>query len=572
MARMPLLLAAVALAVGLAEPARGQTAAAGQSQADVVGEAVALAAKTARVAEQPALFTYANRPIVLLRANVLSRAPAGRAAAAVELLDRFVEQGAAGRVTTRTFADGILVAIDGQPVVVVFNADVDPLSGEQLQTKASDAAARLQTAFAEAVELRTPSRLVRSVLLALGASVLYAAALWVLVRLDRRVAARVSNAAERQLKKHAAGHAILGVADAPAFVRRAFTLGGVLLGLVFTYIWLSAMLRQFPYTRPWGESLRTGLFSVVASASSGIVGQLPNLFTVLVIVVITRFFARLTTLLFNAVEQGRVVLPWIYPETAQPTRRIVVLLLWLFALIISYKYLPGSNTEAFKGVSVFVGLIVSLGSTGLMNQAMSGLMVTYSRALRVGDFVNVADVEGTVVQLGALSTKIRTNRNEEVTIPNAIVVSNATTNYSRLAASDGVFVPTSVTIGYDTPWRQVHALLLLAAERTPGVRPEPKPKVLQTALRDFYVEYRLLVCLDQPHQRYRILDALHANIQDAFNEYGVQIMSPNYEADPSGPKVVPPSRWYSAPAAPAGALAGDTPATRRTVEERVSGR
>jgi small-conductance mechanosensitive channel len=222
-------------------------------------------------------------------------------------------------------------------------------------------------------------------------------------------------------------------------------------------------------------------------------------------------------------------------------------LLWLFALIVSYRYLPGSDSDAFKGVSVFVGLMVSLGSTGIMNQVMSGLTITYSRSLRQGDFVKIDDVEGTVMELGVLSTKVKTQRNEEITIPNAVVVANPTTNYSRLAQSEGVFVPTSVTIGYDTPWRQVKALLLLAAERTSGIRREPKPVVRHTALQDFYVQYTLLVCLEQPYLRAAVLDALHANILDAFNEYGVQITSPNYEADPEGRKIVPKDQWYAAP-------------------------
>ena len=168
-----------------------------------------------------------------------------------------------------------------------------------------------------------------------------------------------------------------------------------------------------------------------------------------------------------------------------------------------------------------------------MNQVMSGLMVTYSRAVRVGDFVRIGDVEGTVTQLGTLSTKIKTPRNEEVTLPNALVVTNAATNFSRHAASDGVLAPATVTIGYDVPWRQVQALLVMAAERTPGVRRPPAPVVLQTALGDFAVEYKVLVCIDVPHRRIVTLNALHANIQDAFNEYGVQIMSPAYEADPA---------------------------------------
>src|SRR5262249_29936840 len=159
-------------------------------------------------------------------------------------------------------------------------------------------------------------------------------------------------------------------------------------------------------------------------------------------------------------------------ETAQPTRRLLTLLLWAFAVIVAYPYLPGSQTDAFKGVTVFLGLMVTLGSSGLVNHIMSGFMITYSRALRVGDFVRVGDVEGTVTHLGVLSTKVRTLRQEEVTIPNAVVVSQTITDYSRPGDTDGVYTPTSVTIGYDAPWRQVQSLLLLAAERTPGLRSE----------------------------------------------------------------------------------------------------
>ena len=296
-----------------------------------------------------------------------------------------------------------------------------------------------------------------------------------------------------------------------------------------------------------GETLRTSLFSAVASGGRSLLDHLPNLLTVLAIVLLTRFAVRLVTFAFRTVEEGRVTLPGVFPETAQPTRRIAVALLWIFALVLSYEFLPGAKSDAFKGVSVFIGLIISLGSTGIMNQVMSGLMVTYSRAVRVGDFVRIGDVEGTVTQLGTLSTKIKTPRNEEVTLPNALVVTQAATNFSR-HADDGVMAPASVTIGYDVPWRQVQALLVMAAERTPGVRRQPAPVVLQTALGDFAVEYKVLVCVDQPHRRIVTLNALHANIQDAFNEYGVQIMSPAYEADPSERKTVPPSQWYAAPA------------------------
>jgi small-conductance mechanosensitive channel len=522
------------------------------------------AARTAQPAAQAATLVYANRPIVQFRATVLSRTPAERAAAAVAGLDRLVDQVPWERVATSTVADVRIVSIGDHAVFAILAQDVDQLTGETIDSKVADAAARLQIAFDEAVEVRTPSRLIRGGLLALGATLSYIGVLWLLRRTHRVSAARLSRSTERHLERLPGGAIIMRASRASDVVRHAFTFVSVVLALLVTDAWLIFVLRRFPYTRPWGESLRGAVFSALLSIGERAVEALPGLFTVLVIVLITRFLVRLVKLVFQAVEEKRLSIPGVFPETASPTRRIVVALLWLFALVVSYSYLPGSDSDAFKGVSVFVGLMISLGSTGIMNQIMSGLTITYSRALRVGDFVKVGDVEGTVTHLGTLATKIKTPRHEEITIPNAVVVSNATTNYSRHAEDEGVFVPTSLTIGYDVPWRQVHALLLLAAGRTPGVRPEPTPVVRQTALQDFYVQYTLLVCLEQPHLRGPVLDALHANIQDAFNEYGVQIMSPNYEADPDGPKVVTRDRWYAAPAAPATAHAQNA-----EVEERV---
>jgi small-conductance mechanosensitive channel len=184
-----------------------------------------------------------------------------------------------------------------------------------------------------------------------------------------------------------------------------------------------------------------------------------------------------------------------------------------------------------------------------VNQAMSGLVLMYSRALKPGDYVYAGDTEGVVVDLGLLSTKIRTNKRELITIPNAVLVGTATKNYSRLAAEGtGVILYTSVTIGYDTPWRQVHALLVMAADRTPGLRREPRPFVRQTALSDFYVEYQLNAHIERPEERLNVLAALHENIQDCFNEYGVQITSPHYESDPLKPKVVARDTWAPPPA------------------------
>jgi small-conductance mechanosensitive channel len=322
------------------------------------------------------------------------------------------------------------------------------------------------------------------------------------------------------------------------------------LGLFFLYTWLTFSLRRFPYTRPWGESLRGLLLTQLSGVGAAILAALPGLSMVVIIALLTRFVSRLMQPFFSAIEDGRVTIPWIYPETANPTKRLVTVGLWLFALVMAYPYIPGSESEAFKGMSVFIGLVVSLGSSGIVNQVMSGFTLTYSRATRVGDYIAVGDLEGTVTQMGMLSTKVKTATGADVTIPNAVMVSQNVTNYSRFADTEGVYVPTHVSIGYDTPWRQVEGLLLLAAARSAGIRRQPAPRVIAAALDSFNVRYTLLVALEQPSAIKKTLAAVHANILDAFNEYGVQITAPNYEADPDGPKVVPRDRWFAAPAVP----------------------
>jgi small-conductance mechanosensitive channel len=399
--------------------------------------------------------------------------------------------------------------------------------------------------------------LIRGAIESLAATALLLLLLWGIKAADRVAERRLVALASERLRRVPLGDTYVLRASRLLELARRFVILLALLAAAFViYSWLTFVLQRFPYTRPWGESLRQFFFDTVTHLALGFAQALPGLFTVVLIFLIARFFVRLINALFDGVEHERFSLPWVYPETAQPTRRLVNGLIWLFALIVAYPYLPGSGTDAFKGVSVFIGLIISLGSSGVVNQVMSSFMITYSRALRLGDYVRVGEIEGTVTHVGMLSTKIKTPRREEVTIPNAVLVSSTTTNFSKFASSDGVYVPTSVTIGYDTPWRQVEGLLLMAADRTAGIRREPKPVVFQTALQDFYVQYTLLVSLERADQRAPTLNALHANIQDAFNEYGVQIMSPNYEADPSGPKIVPKERWFDAPGRPPAADAG----------------
>ncbi|HET7003914.1 MAG TPA: mechanosensitive ion channel domain-containing protein [Candidatus Binatia bacterium] len=319
--------------------------------------------------------------------------------------------------------------------------------------------------------------------------------------------------------------------------------------LLFIYWWSVFLLNQFSATASWSEQLRLFLFSMFIEFGGGALRALPELFTVVVILLIARWGSRLVNALFNEVESGRLTFSWLERETARTTQTLVLVAIWLFALVVAYPYIPGSNTEAFKGVSVLVGLMITLGSTGLINQIISGLFVIYSRSVRPGDYVRIGDTEGQVVDVGFLATKLMTPRQEEITLPHSVLVGTGTTNYSRLAEEQGVVVTISVTIGYDVPWRQVHALLLLGAARTRGIRSAPAPRVLQRELSDFSVQYHLVAHLREGEKRGEVMSELHAQIQDAFNEFGAQIVSPHFESQPEKKIVVPRAEWHAAPAA-----------------------
>ncbi len=523
--------------VALAVPADAQPAARDPRLAQVVSSSEATT------------LVYANRPITELRARVLTYLPADRARAAIDVLDQIVNDNAVGPVGVSEVAGVVILRVGERDVLTLAPADVDELSGQTLRQKAEAARAALAVALAEANELRTPGRLLRASLRVFAATLGFIAALLLLRVAHRRFSRVVVTQTGRALGRVIPGETAREPAQLVSrFFGVAVSLGFLGIAALLTYWWLTFSLRQFPYTRPWGESLRARLLQILGQVGANVVAALPGLFIVLVIVTTTRLFVQVSNGFFTSIERGRLSVSWSHPDTAGATRRLLATILWLFALIVSYPYLPASESDAFKGVSVFVGLVISLGSSGIVNQLMSGLTLIYSRALAIGDIVRIGDDEGVVSAISLLSVKLRTFLGEEITLPNAVVVGRSTINYTKLAPAGSSYLATALTIGYDTPWRQVQGLLLLAAERTLNVRSDPPPRVIQDALEDFYVRYRLLVCLESPADRIGTRDRLHANIQDAFNEFGVQIMSPNYEADPTAPKIVPVNRWHEKPA------------------------
>ncbi|MGR7483695.1 mechanosensitive ion channel family protein [Klebsiella aerogenes] len=331
---------------------------------------------------------------------------------------------------------------------------------------------------------------------------------------------------------------------------RLYALLMFLLGAVALYVWLSWAFSLFPWTHVWGSSLGDWFMRMLREITISIVTALPGLIIVLVIFLITGFILKLLKIILNQVEAGRLQLPGIHAETVGATRKLISVAVWLFALSAAYPFLPGANSLAFKGISVFFGLLLTLGSAGVMNHAMSGLVLIYSRALRKGDVIRVGDNEGLVSEIGMLATKIITRENYTVTVPNAVVVSGKITNLSAQSIDGGINLTTVITIGYDTPWRQVHAMLELAAKRATGIDQSHPPLVRQLSLMDWYISYELQVRLLPEQSLAAGRNELHANIQDVFNEFGVQIMSPNFVMQPEGSVIVAKHNWYAAPAVP----------------------
>ena len=253
---------------------------------------------------------------------------------------------------------------------------------------------------------------------------------------------------------------------------------------------------------------------------------------------------------FQGIERERVKIHGFYPEWARSTYRIISFLIIAFSVVIAFPYVPGSDSLAFKGVSVFVGVLFSLGAQSAVSNIIAGFALTYRRAFLVGDRVKIADFTGDVLETRLQVTILRTVKNEDIVVPNSMILNSHVTNYSAEAREKGLILHTSITIGYDTPWRQVHAMLLMAADKTSGLLTEPEPFVLQKSLDDFYVTYELNVYTDKPEKMAAFYSELHQNIIDVFNEYSVQIMSPNYVADRAEPTIVPKEHWYAPPSKP----------------------
>jgi small-conductance mechanosensitive channel len=310
--------------------------------------------------------------------------------------------------------------------------------------------------------------------------------------------------------------------------------------ILLIYVYLPLVLGFFPWTADLSTTIFGWVIDPLQQAGVSFINYLPDIFTIAVIVAVVVYVLKFIHLFFNGIKRGAITFPGFYRDWAEPTYKIVRFAVLAFTAVVIVPYLPGSDSKAFQGVSVFLGVLFTFGSASAISNLVAGVVMTYMRPFQSGDRVKIAETVGDVVEKTLLVTRIRTNKNVDVTVPNAMVLSSHIINYSSSAKHRGVILHTGVTIGYDVPWRQVHQLLISAADKTEGVLAEPKAFVLQTGLDDFYVKYELNAYTDRPNAMSRTYSLLHQNIQDRFAEAGVEIMSPHYRAERDGNAVALP--------------------------------
>lgn len=493
-----------------------------------------------------------GRVIHTFRAPLGMFSAAERADSARRRIEQAFEAAGEGWTSVKPVESGLQVELDGKPLFLVVPGDARALAGETPDDLANQASRILQKAWREAQERKDPRVSLEAGLWVALATLLTVAGLVLLVRLLARLRRALTGRLAGGLRSAAPDHVSDRLLDViPTALDRLLVLLGWVLGLLLVFAYLSYSLGRFPQTRAVGEGLSASIFGLAGDALTAVAASLPGVFVAIIIFLMAWAATRITGEFFSGAEARPATSAWLNEHTAPTTRRLVNAALWLFAVAMAYPYLPGSHTEAFKGLSVMVGLMVSIGASGVVGQIASGMMIVYTYALKKGEYVRIQEYEGVVTELGLFVTRLRTGQGEEISLPNAYVLGNVTRNLSRPRNGSCALIDTTVTIGYDVPWRQVRGMLLEAAASLPETRTEPPPQVMQTALEDFYVAYKLVIYVDAAVAaagRARVASNLHAAILDAFNRNGVQIMSPHYEGDPPAPKVVPESAWHLPPA------------------------
>jgi small-conductance mechanosensitive channel len=449
----------------------------------------------------------------------------------------------ADSITIRSVADHLEI-YDGSVFIMNVYAGDAETENLSVETFANLVKRKIGTTIELYRIARSQPVLVKKSLNALGAAILLTVILiflfWLFRKLNKvfqnRIQRRLESVENKSFKLIQSGQ-----------LWKAFSLLFKTLRIGVTVLLIAVFLNYILGLFPWTNNIATYTLKLflnpIISMGNGILRFLPSLAFLIVIFLATRYLLKLIKLLFTGLMNGDIVIHNFYPDWAMPTFRILRIMIIAFAVIIAYPYIPGSDSSAFKGVSVFMGLLLSLGSSSFISNVIAGYSLTYRRAFIRGDRIKVNDSDGFVEEQSLLVTRLRSIKDEEIVIPNSVLINSSIINYTSRAKELGLILHTVVGIGYETPWRQVDAMLKMAADRTEGLLKDPPPFVLKLSLGDFAVNYEINVYCSDVTQMHLYYNALHQNILDVFNENNVQIMTPAYVMDPPEPKVVPEDQW-----------------------------
>ncbi|MFN7556253.1 mechanosensitive ion channel family protein [Microcystis sp.] len=421
----------------------------------------------------------------------------------------------------------------GDTVIATITSKDAKLHSVSQEVLAERALAKIKAAIVRYRQERQPDNLFKDAVLTVSATLATVLIFWVIIFISSRVFPQI----QRLITSLVPGvvfqnFEIISSRTIGIFSLRVLQFIRTLIILTILYFYLTFVLRLFPWTRKFGDGFLQYFFSALEVISQEIAKYLPNIFIILIIVFITHYLLRAIKPFFTGLERENLVINGFYPDWAKPTYNLLSLLIIALAIVIAFPYLPGFNSPAFQGVSVFLGVLFSLGSTSAIANVVGGIILIYTRSFQLGDKISIGDVIGDVIEKGLLVTRIRTPSNRIITIPNSSLLNTNVINFtvSQREFKQPLILQTTVTLGYDLPWRKVHATLKEAALATQFIVSEPAPFVLQTSLDDFYVSYQLNAYTDHPSKMVYIYSELHQNIQDKCNEVGIEIMSPHYKA------------------------------------------
>lgn len=495
----------------------------------------------------PAAVTIDGKRVIEIKWGIGSISPEFRANAITERLIRLARDSSQTINLTVQQSDLTIDVMQGDLIVAsVFGGDAAAAGVSQELLARS-----WQISFTQAINEYRVERSRGRILQRIGLTILVLAVtlviLWALIPFTRWFATFVSRELLGRLSRAEEQRwSLIDTGQLNGLLRLVFRALRLGVSLFVIYVAFQALFYIYPQTRPLGEKMLDGVVSPARQFGHSAWVSAPSLVFILIIAVVCRYMVQLVTFAFLRIGEGNVHIEGFKPQWAPVTSRLVNLALILLAVLIAYPYIPGSESAAFKGFSLFLGVLFSLGSTGVVANVINGILLTYMDSYQKGDFVEIGSAQGYVEATSLFVTRLRTRQQTVVTIPNSQVLSGQIVNHS--AAESSLTLSTSAGIGYDTPWRQVEAMLLEAARKTPTVRESPAPFVLETSLNSFDITYELTVFITGETPINVVRAQLNRNILDEFNQYGVQIMTPAYRADPPKPTVVPVERWYESPA------------------------